>query len=618
MNVPSPWRTRPPTGSNAHRSEVRSPLPHPLPHVLSRLLPRGPFLPLPRQLPHRLLRLLLRPLPHQPSRPRSRLPPPSLFRRLPGVALLVAGLVLAGCSNQAGTSPPTVLLTSPATGATGVSNDAELRIVFSEAMSRPSVKVTATPDPGLDGGRWTSADTVVFDAPSGWQLDTTFTVSIAGRNLAGKALAAGTSVTFHTAATSSIGAPATPTNVIAEAGDGSIDVSWNANGEPDLAGYTVYWGPADAAPESAMFVAVPDTTATILGAQNAHAYDVTVDAVDTEGLHSEPSAAQQVTPVDTTPPTLMSTEPADGTSDLTLVPVVRLTFSEPMNTSSLSIGLCTSSDAPAAATCPSPTQAGLAAPDWSAGDTVATFDTTGVFASGTTYVLVVDARDAAGNALTSTVPIAFSLAVVPDTTPPHVRAAFGPTQAVPTFGFDFSEAMNQESVEAAFLSQPAVTCNWTWANVTATCTVTSGLRQLTDYVVTIATTATDSAGNPMTVPFQTTFPTSDFNPWVVGVQPANGRFGVSATAPITLTFSEPMNTGVTSAAFSVATSVAVAGSTSWNPDATQMVFTPSTSYGHGTFVTWTLSVAATDAGGTPLESQASGNFRTEAVLQGVR
>lgn len=562
MNAPSPWMLRPPKGTRTHRWQAR-----------------------------RLVCCLV---------------------------LLLGGLLLASCASPADTSAPTVVQTSPAKDAKGVATDAELSIIFSKAMNEPSVQVNATPDPGLDSGRWTDPETVVFHAPSGWQPDTAYTVSIAGRDLAGKPLAAGTSFLFHTAATTSIGAPATPTHVLAEADDGSFDLTWSANSEPDLAGYTVYWGPANGPPDSALFVAAPATSATITDVHNAQPYDVTVDAVDTAGQHSDPSAPVVVTPADATPPALTSSEPADGSSGLTLVPVVRLTFSEPMTTGSLVIRLCTSTEPPAQATCPNPTAAILTTPTWSADDTVATVNTSSHFTAGTTYVLAISASDAAGNTLAAPAPIAFSLASVPDTTPPTVRAASGPTQATPSFGFDFSEAMDQASVEAAFLSQPAVTCRWTWVSVTATCAVTSGLEQLTDYVVTIATTATDTAGNPMAAPFQTTLPTSDFSPTVIGVQPPGGDFNVAATSPITLSFSEPMKPSATSTAFTVTTNVAVAGSTAWNATRTQMVFTPSTSYGHGANVRWTLSTAATDAGGKALANQVSGSFRTEPVFQAVR
>ncbi len=209
-----------------------------------------------------------------------------------GGLLLVGALLLASCDSSRGTLAPTVVQTSPIAGAANVPTDSDLRIGFSEAMAESSVKVEvdATHDPGLDSGRWTDAETIVFKTTSGWQIDTDYSVSITGRNLAGTPLAAGTSITFHTAAVTSIGAPAMPGNVRVEAGDGSFDLTWDANHEPDLDGYTLYWGPANGPPDSALFVAAPATSATVSGVNNAQPYDVTVDAIDIAGHHSEPTA----------------------------------------------------------------------------------------------------------------------------------------------------------------------------------------------------------------------------------------------------------------------------------------------------------------------------------------
>ncbi len=97
--------------------------------------------------------------------------------------------------------------------------------------------------------------------------------------------------------------PAAPQGLQAVAGDGTVDLSWIANGESDLAGYDVYRGTSSGShPDklnAALLVAATfsDTTAV-----NGTTYYYVVTAVDTIGNESDDSNEASATPQDATAP----------------------------------------------------------------------------------------------------------------------------------------------------------------------------------------------------------------------------------------------------------------------------------------------------------------------------
>jgi large repetitive protein len=96
--------------------------------------------------------------------------------------------------------------------------------------------------------------------------------------------------------------PAAPSGVTSTAGDGVVDVAWQANTEPDLASYRVYRDGQLLA--TLGVVAPPGTTPTSYqdsGLANGAAHTYAVTAVDTHGNES-PTSTTGATPVDTTPP----------------------------------------------------------------------------------------------------------------------------------------------------------------------------------------------------------------------------------------------------------------------------------------------------------------------------
>ena len=92
-------------------------------------------------------------------------------------------------------------------------------------------------------------------------------------------------------------APETPQNFSARASDGQVVLSWDANAEEDLAGYSVYQGNAAASLEAVASTDKTVTSYTVSGLQNGRTYTFALTAKDAAGNESAQTAAQSATPV---------------------------------------------------------------------------------------------------------------------------------------------------------------------------------------------------------------------------------------------------------------------------------------------------------------------------------
>ncbi len=91
--------------------------------------------------------------------------------------------------------------------------------------------------------------------------------------------------------------PAAPSGLIATAGDGSVDLNWNDNGETDLAGYTVYRSTTSGGPYSAVNASLLTVSSyTDTGVVNGTTYYYVVTASDTSANESGNSNEASATP----------------------------------------------------------------------------------------------------------------------------------------------------------------------------------------------------------------------------------------------------------------------------------------------------------------------------------
>lgn len=133
-----------------------------------------------------------------------------------------------------------------------------------------------------------------------------------------------------------------------------------------------------------------------------------------------------------------------------------------------------------------------------------------------TYTITIStaASDTAGNSLVEGRTFRFTTVAPDDSVPPTVVSTrpANNTQDVArnaNISVTFSETMDTDSVTAAFASEPAINCNFTFnaAEDTLICATTASLADNTSYTVTIGEDATDIAGNPLPAPFAFTFTT---------------------------------------------------------------------------------------------------------------
>jgi hypothetical protein len=209
-------------------------------------------------------------------------------------------------------------------------------------------------------------------------------------------------------------------------------------------------------------------------------------------------------PADTTPPTISATSPANGSSNVATNVQLVVTFSEPMDVSTVQYSLV-------------PAEA-LSAAAWSAGNTQLALQPTAPLARSTNYTLTVEGKDVAGNALASAKAFSFSTAEpVPDTTPPTVVGASPADTSIgvarnASITVVFSEPMDKTSAQTAFaITSPsgfnAGFFDWNPAGTEMTFNPDSDFPYGTDVVWRVSTAAKDAAANTLVSTASGTFRT---------------------------------------------------------------------------------------------------------------
>ena len=302
---------------------------------------------------------------------------------------------------------PTLSSSLPAKGASAVPINAKLGFSFNEAMDEESLELTSNPAITLGTPTWNAASTsIVFDNGN-LAASTAYTLSVKAKDVSGNALAE-TTITFTTSDSADTTAPSTPTGLVATPANGQVTLTWQANPEADIAGYTVYVGTAQDKLESKDFVTTNSKAVT--GLTNGTTYFFAIDAVDAANNHSSQSTPVSATPsatiTDSTPPTIQSSDPADGATGVNpRDPNITLVFSEPMNTAEFAFTIVP------------PFRASDASPDeqfeltWSNNDTTLTIkpSVSELLPETTLFTLTLtSAKDKAGNVLSGDKEISFT------------------------------------------------------------------------------------------------------------------------------------------------------------------------------------------------------------------
>lgn len=317
-------------------------------------------------------------------------------------------------------------------------------------------------------------------------------------------------------------------------------------------------------------------------------------------------------------PTVVSTIPANGATNVVVNTPISATFSMAMNPASITTATFTVTGPGATAVAGTVDYSGA----------TATFTPTAVL----TYATVYTATITNGATASTGAPLVANYVWTFTTmTPPPVTIATVPANAatgVPTnqvLSATFNEAMN-----CATLASPATTFVLAGPGATAvagtvacagagaTFTPTADLAVNTVYTATITTGAEDLAGTPLAANYVWTFRTvpAPAPPTVISTVPANLASSVPINQALSATFSVAMNPATidaTTFTLSGPGGVAVTGVVTYVPAGSVATFTPSANLTPSTLYTATITTGATDLVGTALAASYVWTFTTSAT-----
>jgi len=308
------------------------------------------------------------------------------------------------------------------------------------------------------------------------------------------------------------------------------------------------------------------------------------------------------------PPSVSSTVPTDGSTDVSLSSTVKVTFSEQVNATTSSFKL----------ECPSGTPKSYSLSSSPA--TTFTLTPTSSLPSGTTCKVTVVAAQVTdtdfGLNMASDYVFSFATATAPTvtSTSPADGATNVPTNATVTVNFDRSvdattssfklECPTGTPIPYSLSSSPASSFTLTPNSVLpggVTCTVTVVAAQVTD----------DSNGTPMDADYVFSF-TTDVPPAVTTTSPADGATDVNAGSTVTINFSESVNASGSAFSLECPTGTPEAFNQSSSP-ASSFTLTPTSDLPAGTTCTVTVhasGIADVDAG-SPLGADYQFSFTTD-------
>ena len=474
-----------------------------------------------------------------------------------------------GCTFTTAADPvaPTVVSTTPGCGVTGVPIGLNaINVTFSKAMDPTTINGTSFKVTGP--GTTSIAGTVAYTAASQTALFTpgstfppnTFiaiTVTPAAKSLTGTAMAANFTCGFTTAAAAFaplVTALAPSCNATGVAVNQKIAVTFSEAMSPATitAANFMVTGPGTTPIAGAISYAALSNIATFAPSANLPGstlitVTVTTGVRDLSGAAMANNFSCSFTTAlapDTTPPTVLSTNPACGATAVAVNTVVTAVFSKAMDPLTIT-GSTFTLAGPGTTVVP-----GIVA--YSGTGNSATFTPTSNLANNTLYTLTVTtgAKDLADNALAANFTCGFTTGSGPVDTPPTViltNPACGATGVAlnKTVNATFSEAMDPLTVIAAnfLLTDPKAalvpgTVAYDPLNDIETYTPTNDLLPNTVYTFTVTTGVRDLAENPMVQNFVCSFTTGG----TLGPAPVN--LG-SAAGFVVLAGSTVTNTGLT-------------------------------------------------------------------------
>jgi hypothetical protein len=437
------------------------------------------------------------------------------------------------------TTAPSVTAVVPANNATGVAVSSTVKVTFSEPMDPLTINTTTiTLKPTATGVN--VAATVTYDAPTNTATLTptaalsgntnyTVTVTTGAKDAAGNALAA----IFTSAFTTVDSTPPTVVGVVPT--NGAINIATNSTVQitfSEAMDQTTLTTTNVTLKNTATTTVVPVTLSYDVGTNrltltptgplsNATNYTVTVTTA-VKDLAGNALAAQFTSSfltaavTDTTPPTIVSRTPPNGTTNVATNTTVTVTFSEAMDAATINTTTITlkptasGTNVTATVTCNTPAPC-----------TTATLTPSAPLLNNTSYTVTVTTgvKDVAGNALAAQSTSTFT--TVADTTPPTITAT-SPTNGTTGIATStivtvtFSEDMDITTINGTTFTLKTTVGSIPVAGVVsyntttrvATFTPSGALTASTSYTATVTNGAKDTAGNALAVNASFSFTTA--------------------------------------------------------------------------------------------------------------
>jgi hypothetical protein len=199
-----------------------------------------------------------------------------------------------------------------------------------------------------------------------------------------------------------------------------------------------------------------------------------------------------------------------------------------------------------------------------------------------------------------------------DTTPPTVIGTMPSDQATNVdyrvnLAITFSEPV--AAATATLLTSPDAGCapELDSTGTRLSCNNSVDLQPSTSYVVTVPSSVTDIAGNPLATEFTFQFVTSaepdTTPPTITQATPSDGSIGSPLRPTIAVVFSEPMNQSSVESAFAFVAPSGANATYSWSADGQTLTVTPTTDFSYGQQVVWQLGAGSTDLAGNAISAQ---------------
>ena len=537
-----------------------------------------------------------------------------------GAATALLIVLMAGCGQEV-VNIPTVVSTTPASGATSVVINTTITATFSMAMNPATISTSTFTVTGPGGaaipGTVTYSGTTATFTPSAvlaYSSLYTATITTGAKDVGGVPLCPNYAWSFTTITPPPTATAVVPANAATNVPIGQVlSATFSEAMTPATINATTFTltGPGGVAVPGA--VAYSGTVATFTPTANL-AYSTVYTATITTGaasLAGTPLAANYVWTFTTItpPPMVAAVVPVNGATNVPVGQVLSATFNEAMLPATINTTTFTVTGPGGVAVPGTVTYSGV----------VARFTPAANLAYSTLYTATITtgAQDLAGTGLSSKYTWTFT-AITP---PPAVTATvpLNAATSVPigqALSATFNEAMTPAALNTStfIVTGPggtAVPGAVTYSGVAATFTPTANLAYSTLYTATITTGAASLAGTPLAANYAWTFTTITPPPTVTATVPFNAATGVPVGQALTATFNEAMTCGtLTSTTFTVTGPGATAVAGTVGCTGSVATFTPSASLSYSTLYTATITTGAASLAGTPLAASYVWTFTT--------